>query len=69
MAKRTFNSIDPRLITHSINTEGTLEVNVPISSKENGTEGTLTMTLTADMGLRFLWDGVGLSAFEAWSTQ
>jgi len=32
-------------------------------------EGSLSFTLTDDMVLRVVWDGVGLSGFSAWSTQ
>lgn len=62
-------SIDPKKVTVTKSDDGTLTVSAPIASAEHGTEGTFTFTLTADMRLRLLWDGVGLSSFSAWSTQ
>ncbi len=49
--------------------DGTVTVSFPITSAEHGTEGVFTFTLTDDMRLSVLWDGTGLTAFEAWSTQ
>lgn len=62
-------TIAPKDVTVSKDADGTMKVTARITSVEHGTEGTFTFTLTADMALRLLWDGVGLSAFEAWSTQ
>lgn len=62
-------ALDPREVSVDIDDDGILTVAAPITSEEHGTEGTFTFTLTADMRLRLLWDGVGLTAFEAWSTQ
>lgn len=62
-------AINPRDVDVTKDADGTLTVSAPITSEEHGTEGTFTFTLTADMRLRLLWDGTGLTAFEAWSTQ
>jgi hypothetical protein len=51
---------------------GTFSAAVPLY--DNGVkQGTLTIAMTEDRVLRFLWDAepgaVGLSSFSAWSTQ
>lgn len=62
-------SLRPQDVTVSKSADGTITVSAPITSAEYGTEGTFTFELTADMRLRLLWDGVGLTDFQAWSTQ
>lgn len=69
MPLRNLRPIQPRDMNVSLSDDGTLTVSAAIESEEHGTEGTFTFTLTADMALSLLWDGVGLSAFDAWSTQ
>jgi hypothetical protein len=68
MADRNL-AINSRDVSITKSDDGTLTVAAPITSSEHGTEGTFTFTLTADMRLRLVWDGVGLTGFEAWSTQ
>lgn len=62
-------ALNLRDVTATKSPDGTLTAQVPITSAEHGTEGTFTFELTDDMRLRLTWDGVGLTAFEAWSTQ
>lgn len=69
MASKRTLALDPKEVTITTSYDGTLTVTAPITSEQYGTEGTFTFTLTADMRLELLWDGVGLSDFRAWSTQ
>jgi hypothetical protein len=62
-------SINHENVAVAKSADGTLTLSAPIVSAEFGAEGTFTFTLTNDMRLSMLWDGTGLTTFEAWSTQ
>jgi len=67
--KRKQLRVKPKDLVALTGDDGTVSATIPITSDVAGVEGSLSFTLTDDMVLRVVWDGVGLSGFSAWSTQ